>query len=105
MAAKSATRMTQTPRRSAGFAMLLVMIMVGAAFVLGMSYLNAQSTSTSMMENKRRQAMARYIAESGLDLAVEEVKRNPDWRTDQTSGDWVTNYALAGGTVTIAGVD
>lgn len=105
MTACRTTRVKHSHRRAGGFAMLLVMIMVGAAFVLGMSYLNAQSTSTSMMENKRRQAMARYIAESGLDMAVEEVKGNPDWRTDQTSGTWVTNYALAGGTVTIAGVD
>lgn len=50
--------------------MVLVMILIVAGFILGMSYLSVASIHAQVSHNYQSLARARYIAESGLEHAV-----------------------------------
>lgn len=87
--------------RSRGIAMLLVLIAVALATVLSSAFLSAQSTTRAISENAQEHTRAREVAESGMDIVVEFMRANEDWRSTFTEGTWITNQSLAGGTVTI----
>ena len=91
--------------RQTGMAMLLVLIATAIATVLGLSFLNAQVTSTSMAENVLRRAQAKAIAESGLTTSVAYIRSNPNWRINRTHGTWISSHAFAGGSFTVIGED
>ncbi len=92
-------------RRQAGIALVLVMISVAMAVILSLSFLNAQVTASGVSENVARRARAQAVAESGLDLALAYMNTTTDWRSQRASGTWVTDYAIAGGRVTVIGQD
>lgn len=93
-----------TARR--GVALLLALIVVTIAATLAYSFLASESTSTAIARNIRDSAEARYVAESGLDLAIAYVKATSNWRTARTSGStWVSNQSFGLGTFTITGTD
>lgn len=85
--------------------MLLALIALTVATVIAYSYLSAQSTSVGIARNVGNHAKARYIAETGLELAIDYVTSGADWRTDKTNGTWASNQPFAGGTYTIVGED
>jgi hypothetical protein len=85
--------------------MLLALIALTVATVIAYSYLSAQSTSVGIARNIGNHAKARYIAETGLELAIAYVISGADWRTEKVNGTWVSNQAFAGGTYTIVGQD
>lgn len=65
-------------RAKRGFAMLLVMVLVGMAVILGMSYLSVASLHAGMSRNYRQAARARYLAESGLEHALYICRFHPE---------------------------
>jgi len=67
--------------------------------------MSAQATTIGIARNMVNHTKARYVAESGLRLAIAYVQSNEDWRTDQSHGTWVTDQAFGGGTFTIVGED
>jgi len=85
--------------------MLLALIALTVATVIAYSYLSAQSTSVGIARNVSHHAKARYIAETGLELAIAYVKSGADWRADKVNGTWASSQAFAGGTYTIVGED
>ena len=95
------TQATRMRNRTRGVAMLLVLIAVALATVLSSAFLSAQSTTRAISENAQEHTRAREVAESGMDIVVQFMRANDDWRTIFTEGTWITNQALAGGTVTI----
>jgi hypothetical protein len=85
--------------------MVLAVIALTVATVIAYSFLGAQSTSIGIARNVSNHSEARYIAESGLDLAIAYVTGGADWRTEKPHGTWVADEAFAGGTYTIVGED
>lgn len=92
-------------RRSRGAALLLVLIAVAIATILALSFLASQTPTAVVASNIDRKAKARQIAESALKMAIDYVSENPTWRTDKTSGQWMDDAALDGGTFDLFGVD
>jgi len=88
-----------------GAAMLLVLIAVAVATILALSFLAAQRPTAVVASNIDRKAKARQIAESALKMAIDYVNEDADWRTDKTSGTWMADASLDGGTFTLTGID
>ncbi len=65
-------------RLQSGFAMLLVLIITSAGFILGMSYLSVASVQVQVSQNYQTLARARYIAESGLEHALYVLRFSPE---------------------------
>ncbi len=84
-----------------GIAMVLVLITLAMATVLGLTFLNTQSTTSSISENVSRQASARGIAESAMNITIDHIRNNADWRTTYTDGIWVSNQSLNNGTFNV----
>ena len=84
-------------QRQRGMAYFLVMISVAVALILGMSFLNAQATSTHVAQNVVNRASARGIAESGIEIAMQYIRSTSNWRTAQVSGVWLPVHAIGGG--------
>jgi len=91
--------------RQRGIALLLVLFAVAIAATLAQSFLSAQSTTIGIARNIQNHPKARYVAESGLELAIAYIRANDDWRTEQSHGTWVTDEAFGDGTFTIVGED
>lgn len=92
-------------RRRSGVAMLLVIIALAVAAILSLTFLRSSGPTMAIASNNDRKAKARAIAESGLAMAVKHVQSSTDWRTDNTSGEWMSDIAIDGGTITVFGVD
>ncbi|MBL4701348.1 MAG: hypothetical protein JKX85_08820 [Phycisphaeraceae bacterium] len=97
---QSVTRQTQ-PR---GIAMVLVLIALAMATVLGLSFLNTQSTTTGIAQNVTSQSRARGIAESAMSLTANFLRTESNWR-GKGEGTWIVKQALDGGTFTISVLD
>ena len=92
-----------TRRRSS--VLLLALLAVALATMLATSFLSAQSTTIGIARNVENQSKARYVAESGLELAVAYIRSDSAWRTAKPNGTWVTNATFGEGTFTIVGQD
>lgn len=93
-------RRAQRPR--SGMAILLVIVAVAAAAVIGSAYVANRLNAPQVVRNANGGAQARYLADSGADLATAIMECETfDWRLAQTNGVLVSNLPLAGGTVTI----
>ncbi len=64
-------------RKDAGFALVLVLILVAVGVILGMSYVSSASLHMSASKNFRLLARARYLAESGLQHAMHVLRDDP----------------------------
>jgi len=62
--------------RQSGIAMILVMVVVVAAGILGMSYLSAASVRQVSSANLLRAARAKYLAECGVQHAMDTLVNN-----------------------------
>jgi hypothetical protein len=92
-------------RRRRSVALILVLIAVTISATLALAFVSAQSTSIGIARNIQNHPQARYVAESGLELAIAYMRANTDWRTVQSEGAWVTDEPFAGGTFTVVGED
>lgn len=97
--------MANARRRAVGAAMLLVVIAMAVASILALSFLRSSGPTMAIASNNDHHAKARAIAESGLALAVEYVKDNPDWRTVKPHGLWIADAPLEGGSFSVYGTD
>ncbi len=61
-----------------GFAMLMVLILVSAGFILSLAYLSVASVQVQVSQNYQSLSRARYIAESGLEHAVYILRFSPE---------------------------
>ncbi len=64
-------------RRQRGIAMVLVMIVVALATVMGVAYLSTATMRMASSQNLLDATRARYLAESGVQHAVEELENDP----------------------------
>jgi hypothetical protein len=91
--------------RHRGVAMVLVLIALAMATVIGLSFLNTQSTTTGIAQNATKQTHARGIAESALEMTIDYIRTNSDWRNQKADGVWVAvndaNSSMDGGKFSI----
>ena len=66
MNAKTTDRPAYTRRRSGGFALLMVLMLIATASVVGISYIYGAQVKTASTGNLMLASEARYLAESGL---------------------------------------
>ena len=62
-------------KRQRGVAMVLVLVALAMATVIGLSFLNTQSTSTGIARNVNSQTRARGIAESAMEMTIDHLRR------------------------------
>jgi hypothetical protein len=89
------------PRARRAVALLLVTIAVIVSSIIAYTYLAAQETSIGIARNIKNHAQARYIAESGLNLTMDYIKSDDNWRTNRPLGVWATNIAFGAGAYTV----
>ncbi|MFK7788991.1 MAG: hypothetical protein AB8C95_05770 [Phycisphaeraceae bacterium] len=85
--------------------MLLVLIAVAMCTIMALSFLAAQGPTAVIASNIDNKAKARAIAESALQMAIDYVNENADWRSDKASGVWIADVSLDGGSFTLSGID
>lgn len=93
------------PRRRRGVALMLAMVAVTIVMVLTMGFVLSQQTAINVSRNIQYHANARFIAESGLQMALDRVTSDTNWRTTYSNGVWVNGVSFGGGTLTIRGED
>jgi hypothetical protein len=98
----------KTPRRRraglarrgrAGFALMLVMVMIFVVFVLGMGYLCSASVRMASSNNWIVSARARYASEAGLEHAKHILYTNPGSASSITQASPMGPYVLEGNAV------
>lgn len=95
----------QFDRHRHGVAYMLVLFALLIGTALAVSFMTAAGTSSAIANNVRRHSDARAIAESGLEMAIAYVRSDETWRDDKTSGQWLADQDLNGGTFSIWGED
>jgi|GEM_PF-3074238 len=88
-------------RRRRGLAMLLAMMALVICTILTAGFLAAQGTSMGIARNERDGERARAAAFSGLDLALNQIRNLPTWRSTMSHGLWLNNYAIGNGAATV----
>jgi Tfp pilus assembly protein PilX len=91
--------------RNRGVALMLVLIAMTIGLLLTAGFVLTQGTSIGIARNERDMERARMLAESGVDMCIWQMKYNTTWRTSMSPGNWLSNYALGAGTVTVAATD
>ncbi len=89
------------PPTRRGVALLLALIVVVAAATIASSWLAGQGTSVAIARNIRDHAAARYVAESGMELALRYVLTHGSWRTERSVGVWLSDQLFGAGSFTI----
>jgi len=88
-------------RRQRGLALLLVLIVLVAAAVMVTTFVSVMGTASLTGRDFNGHVQARMIAESGLEVALAEIRRNSAWRTAHPNGYWAVDQPYAGGTFTL----
>ncbi len=89
------TNKTKTAgRRYTGVAMILVMITVAIATLAAVSFMQSQRASTGIALNIHRHADAKLAAESIMDFAIEYIRKDASWRTNNSHGDWLVDLPM-----------
>src|ERR1043165_6210483 len=81
---------------------------LGAAMVvslIGLASLAAVRSQRVTAQASVDTVKARLYAESGVELAMQWISSDSNWRTNRISGAWATNLAIDDGYVTISGTD
>lgn len=77
------------PRRRRGVALLLALIAMVISATLAYSYLETQNTAVAIARNINEQATARYMADAGMEMLVDYIRKNPDkWREKRGNDPW-----------------
>jgi hypothetical protein len=94
-----ASTYTSSRRGSIYLPTLFVGMIVTTLALGGMMALRSSSRQAMLEGDLGR---ARALANSGIELAKARIKADPNWRTTQSNGAWLTNFALGGGTVSVS---
>lgn len=82
--------------------MLLVLVVIGTVVVTAFGLVAAMATSGQMGSNVVHREQARAVARSGLNIVVQYIQANANWRSNWSTGTWVQDANLAGGKCTIS---
>ncbi|MHC4985542.1 MAG: LamG domain-containing protein [Planctomycetota bacterium] len=69
--------MRRSRRQQRGFSLLIVLMLVGIASTLGISYMSSSSIKSTSADNLTQAVRSRYLAEAGLEHAAWMLKTNP----------------------------
>jgi hypothetical protein len=81
--------------------MMLVLVSLALATILASAYLASRDNSLVIGENATASAAARWAALSALETSVAVMQTETDWRINHTNGVLLSDYPLAGATVTV----
>ena len=95
---------TRSPRRRATMYVLVVGCAALAA-VIGISALMALRIERRGAESANDMAEARLYAQSAIELAMQRLAVDPNWRTSRANGAWETDRVLGAGTYSTTLVD
>lgn len=87
--------------RNRGMALLLVMIGMVVCTILTAGFLASQGTSIGIARNERDAQKARVMAQTGVDMCYWLIRNRTDWRSGMTPGNWLTNFPVGDGTVSV----
>lgn len=96
-------RSAHASSRSRGVAIVMVIVCVAVAAVIGSAYVASQLNAPQIVDNVNDGIEARYLADSGADLATAIMEcETIDWRAaTATGGILVDNLPIGHGTVSI----
>jgi len=98
----NALRRNQAPIRAPrGVAMLLVIICLAMATILATAYLASRDNSGAIGANVVDAAQARWVSESGIELAVAVLETEANWRTEHVNGKLIDDMSVSGGTLDV----
>ncbi|MDP6633527.1 MAG: hypothetical protein QGG42_01345 [Phycisphaerae bacterium] len=83
-------KLTPTSRKTAGFALLMVLMLIATASVVGISYIYGAQVKTASTGNLMLASSARYLAESGLQhgLYALQTRATPFGSADAPNGPY-----------------
>jgi len=96
---------TQLPASRRGGIYIAVLGSSMLVTLIGLSALAMVRAQRLAVERAIDTDAARLYAESAVELGIQWIASNPNWRTTYTSGNWATNVAMADGKFSLAGVD
>src|ERR1700690_4474052 len=95
-------------RNTAGRRGGVYVAVLGAAMVVSLIGMAALANVRAQRLTVRANAdtdKARLYAESGVELAMQFVAADSNWRQNRSSGVWATGQTLGDGAITISGTD
>ncbi len=92
----TASRKHRHRRRGSSYVFFMGTAMI--VTIIGLSALMAVRIQRRGAEGSNGLAAARFYAQSAIEHGFAMINQNPDWRTDLTSGFWITEQVLHGGT-------
>ncbi len=84
-------------RRGSSYLFFMGPIMLVA--VIGLTALMATRVQLRSAERTRDSTAARFYAQSGIELGILDIRKNPNWW--QSAGAWATNVAIGNGTYSL----
>jgi len=78
--------MRRPRRQRRGFSLLIVLMLVGFASTLGISYMSSASIKSASADNMAQSVRSRYLAEAGLEHAAWMLKTNPSGLSSVATG-------------------
>ena len=97
------TGVTRSTRRGSAYVIVLGTGMMVS--VMGLAALTAVRVEQLGAKGGVDFTEARQLARSAVELGMLEIEENPDWRTDQPQGAWITNETLGRGTFSLGVTD
>ncbi|MCA9296774.1 MAG: hypothetical protein KC983_09650, partial [Phycisphaerales bacterium] len=85
--------------------MMLVLICMMIATVLALAFLSSRMNTAAVSTNISRQAEARWLAQSGLDIGIAVLETNSNWRMRHNKGVILNDFALGNGTIRLQFMD
>ena len=80
--------MRRSRRQRRGFSLLIVLMLVGFASTLGISYMSSASIKSASADNMAQSVRSRYLAEAGLEHAAWMLKTNPSGLPASPAGSY-----------------
>ena len=96
-------RTSDTQRR--GLAMMLVLLSVSMVTILAVAYLASRDNSIAIGRNIESAVAARWAALSALETGVAILETEVDWRAYDPQGILLSNYPLAGASISLIVAD
>ena len=91
--------------RRRGSIYIMVLGTSTAIIVIGLSALLAVRIERRGAEGTADLSKARFHARSAIEMGLFQIGSDPNWRTNQTNGNWYVDKPISTGTFTLEGVD
>lgn len=91
-------------RRGAALYVVVLAVTLIVA-VLGLASLSELHLQREAFQRQKDMQLARQYAQAAVEIGMQRIADDADWRNSYLSGDWESNQLIGEGTYTLAGVD